>query len=89
MNAIEQRHEIARTLASYKYEDIYNMDQTGTSQLFIININGTTDIFIGYFWKQQSDRSLATERHEGFQKNKNRLTIMVCTNADRSDKVSQ
>jgi len=32
MNAIEQqRPETVTILASYEYEDIYNMDETGTS----------------------------------------------------------
>ena len=43
-------------------------------------------MFIVYFWKQP-DRSLATDRHEGFKKNKNHLTVMLCANADGSDKV--
>lgn len=35
MNAIEQqRPEIAKILASYQYEDIYNMDETGTFYLY-------------------------------------------------------
>ena len=42
---------------------------------------------IGYFWKHQPERSLATDRYDEYKKDKHRLTIMVCANADGAEKV--
>ena len=39
------------------------------------------------FYRMESDRGLATKRLEGRKKDKERLTVVACTNANGTDKV--
>ena len=39
------------------------------------------------FYRMQADNSLATKQLEGRKQNKERITIVICTNGDGSDKV--
>jgi hypothetical protein len=41
----------------------------------------------GLFYHMQADNSLATRQLEGCKQNKERITITICYNADRSDKL--
>ena len=40
-----------------------------------------------FFYRLEPDRTLATQRLSGRKKNKERLTIALCTNADGSHKL--
>jgi hypothetical protein len=42
---------------------------------------------IGLFYRMQADNSLATRQLEGRKQNKERITIIVCCNVDKSDKL--
>ena len=41
----------------------------------------------GLFYRLEADHSLATKQLEGHNKDKKRITIVVCCNGDCSDKV--
>ncbi|KAI9178030.1 hypothetical protein LWI28_021870 [Acer negundo] len=41
----------------------------------------------GLFYRLQADNSLATKQLEGRKQNKERITVVICTNGDGSDKI--
>jgi len=47
----------------------------------------TTWTKLGFFYRMQADNSLATRQLEGCKQNKERITITICCNVDRSDKL--
>jgi hypothetical protein len=47
----------------------------------ILNMNKT-----GLNWKRTPDRTLATKSHNGTKKSKDRITIVLISNTDRSEK---
>jgi hypothetical protein len=88
--------------ANYTLERIYNMDETGLFyrykiiffykiQLFFITFLFLIlyKFIIIYFilYRLEPDHSLATRRLSGRKKNKERLSIALCTNADGSHKL--
>jgi hypothetical protein len=77
--------------ASYLLKRIYNIDETGLFYqyvfMFCLKLRNTVFTLL-FFRKLEPDRTLATKCMSGRKKNKERLSIALCANADGSHKLN-
>ena len=76
--------------ANYPPERIYNMDETGLfyRYIFLLFVLLIIIVLLNTFCRLEPDRTLATRRLSGRKKNKERLSVALCSNADGSHRIN-
>jgi len=93
LEKFKDRHGI-KSFCHFGESDVLDMEVVGAA---LSNIRAVVDAYakkdvfnmdeIGLYWRLQVDNSLVTHQLEGRKINKERITLVICTSSDSSEKI--